>query len=434
MESFISYQSEGVLLMIDQESAAVAVVDEANTINENADRQSAHGYRFANRMSRIGVSAVREILKVTERPEIISFAGGLPAPELFPVEAIARAHAEVFASQGNAALQYSTTEGWLPLREWIANRMISQGIETDASRVLITSGSQQGIDLVAKAFLEKGDKVIVENPSYIAALQVFNAYEAECIALESDDNGTCIDNLERTIQESNPKLLYLVTDFQNPKGTSLALERRIKLLEIARRYRLPILEDNPYGELRYRGEHIPKLAALDREGLVIHLSTFSKTLSPGLRIGWVVAASEVIHELNIGKQAADLHTSTIAQRAIAKALETFDYDAHIAGLCRVYGERCDTMIRAIEEHFPAQAKWTKPEGGLFLWVELPENVNGTKLLEVALRERVAFVPGAPFFTVEGRENFIRLNFSNSNPEKIVEGISRLGKVIGQQIN
>jgi 2-aminoadipate transaminase len=420
--------------MIDQESAALAVADEANPLTEITDRQSPQAYRFASRMSRIGVSAVREILKVTERPEIISFAGGLPAPELFPVEVIARAHADVFAANGNAALQYSTTEGWLPLREWIAGRMSSQGIETDADRILITSGSQQGIDLVAKAFLEKGDRVIVENPCYIAALQVFNAYEAECIALESDDDGMQLDQLERAILESNPKLLYLVADFHNPKGTSMALERRIKLLEIARRYRLPILEDNPYGELRYRGEPIAKLAALDRDGLVIHLSTFSKTLSPGLRIGWVVAASEVIHELNIGKQASDLHTSTVAQRAAARALESFDYDAHIDGLCKVYGERCDTMIRAIEEHFPPQTKWTKPQGGLFLWVELPENINGTKLLEVALKERVAFVPGAPFFACEGRENFIRLNFSNSNPERIVEGITRLGKVISQQIN
>jgi 2-aminoadipate transaminase len=420
--------------MIEQETAAVAIANEDKQTTPASQTQNAPAYRFAKRMSRIGVSAVREILKVTERPEIISFAGGLPAPELFPVEAIARAHAEVFAANGNAALQYSTTEGWLPLREWIAVRMNSHGIETDANRILITNGSQQGIDLVAKAFLEKGDKVIVENPTYIAALQVFNAYEAEFITLESDDEGMRMDNLERVIQESNPKLIYLVADFHNPKGTTLALERRKKLIEISRRYHVPILEDNPYGELRYRGEHLPKLAALDKDGLVIHLSTFSKTLSPGLRIGWVVAAAEIIQELNIGKQAADLHTSTIVQRAAARALETFDYEAHITGLCSVYGERCDTMIRAIEEHFPAQTKWTKPQGGLFLWVELPENVNGTKLLDAALQERVAFVPGAPFFATEERENFIRLNFSNSKPERIVEGIARLGKVIRQHIS
>lgn len=417
--------------MTDQESVAVAIAEDA--IKATSDSHNALTFRFANRMSRIGVSAVREILKVTERPEIISFAGGLPAPELFPVEVIARAHAEVFATSGNAALQYSTTEGWLPLRNWIADRMISQGIETDADRILITNGSQQGIDLVAKVFLDKGDKVIVENPCYIAALQAFNAYEAEFVALDSDEDGMKVDNLERAIQESNAKLIYLVANFHNPKGTTLALERRKKLIELSRLYRIPILEDNPYGELRYRGEPVPTLASMDKDGLVIHLSTFSKTLSPGLRIGWIVAAAEIIQELNVCKQAADLHTSTIAQRAAARVLESFDYDAHIAGLCRVYGERCETMISAIETHFPSETKWTKPEGGLFLWVELPENVNGTKLLDAALQERVAFVPGAPFFAKAARENFIRLNFSNSKPEKISEGIARLGKVMKKQI-
>jgi 2-aminoadipate transaminase len=420
--------------MTEQESVAVAIADESNTTSEENRSLNAPNYGFAKRMSRIGVSAVREILKVTERPEIISFAGGLPAPELFPVEAIARAHAEVFAANGSAALQYSTTEGWKPLRKWIADRMISQGLETDEDRILITSGSQQGIDLVAKAFLDKGDKVIVENPCYLAALQVFNAYEAEFVTLESDNDGMRIDDLERAILESHPKLIYLVADFHNPKGTTLALERRKALVELSRRYRVPILEDNPYGELRYRGERLPTLASFDKDGLVIHLSTFSKTLSPGLRIGWIVAAAEIIYELNICKQAADLHTSTVAQRAAAKVLETFAYEAHIAALCSVYGERCQTMINAIEKHFPAEAKWTKPEGGLFLWVELPENVKGTKLLEAALQDRVAFVPGAPFFAKEARENFIRLNFSNSKPEKIVEGIARLGKVMKQQIS
>jgi 2-aminoadipate transaminase len=420
--------------MTDPESLAVAIAEEANAISVERDAKKTPALRFAKRMSRIGVSAVREILKVTERPEIISFAGGLPAPELFPVEAIARAHTEVFAANGNAALQYSTTEGWMPLREWIADRMISQGIETGAGRILITNGSQQGIDLVAKAFLNQGDRVIVENPSYIAALQAFNAYEAEFVTLESDDDGMQVDQLERAIQESNPKLIYLVADFHNPKGTTLALERRKKLVELSARYRVPILEDNPYGELRYRGERLPSLASMDREGLVIHLSTFSKTLSPGLRIGWIVAASEIIRELNVVKQAADLHTSTIAQRATARALETFDYDSHIADLCRVYGERCETMISAIGEQFPAQTKWTRPQGGLFLWVELPEQVNGTTLLDAALQERVAFVPGAPFFAKEARENFIRLNFSNSKPEKIVEGIARLGRVMKNQIS
>ncbi len=389
---------------------------------------------FARRVSLIGVSAVREILKITEQPDIISFAGGLPAPELFPVEVIAQAHAEVFQKSGASAMQYSTTEGWLPLRQWIAERMQQRGAFVDAERVLITTGSQQGIDLVAKVFLNAGDKVIVENPTYLAALQAFNGYEAEFVTVESDDDGMCVDALETAIITHAPKFIYIVADFHNPKGTSLSLTRRKQLIEISRRFRVPILEDNPYGELRYRGDHLPSLASMDEDGLVIHLSTFSKTLSPGMRIGWATAPEEVFQALVICKQSVDLHTSTIEQRAAARALELFDYDAHVANLCRVYGERCSTMIQAIEMHFPTETKWTRPEGGLFLWVELPETVHGAQLLQEALQQRVAFVPGAPFFAKDARPNFIRLNFSNSLPEKITEGIKRLSQVINQHIS
>jgi 2-aminoadipate transaminase len=395
---------------------------------------TADSYRFARRVSRIGVSAVREILKVTEQPEIISFAGGLPAPELFPVDIIAQAHAEVFQQNGAAAMQYSTTEGWMPLRKWVAERMRRRGALADANRVLITTGSQQGIDLIAKAFLNSGDKVIVENPTYLAALQTFNAYEAEFVTIESDDDGMQVDTLEDAIVVNDPKLIYVVADFHNPKGTSLALERRKKLIEISRRYRVPIIEDNPYGELRYRGNHLPTLASLDEDGLVIHLSTFSKTLSPGMRIGWATAAEEIFQALVIGKQSVDLHTSTIEQRAAARAIELFDYEAHVANLCRVYGERCSTMIRAIESHFAAETNWTRPEGGLFLWVELPVGIDCSQLLKEAVRERVAFVPGAPFFARDARLNFARLNFSNSQPEMIEEGIKRLSQVIKHHIN
>ena len=396
--------------------------------------QSLPKYNFAKRMSRIGVSVVREILKVTERPEIISFAGGLPAPELFPIEAIAEGHAKVFRESGATALQYSTTEGWMPLREWIADGLKNRrGIQTTAEQILITSGSQQGIDLVAKIFLEPGDKVLVENPCYLAALQAFSAYEADFVAVESDDFGMRVDQVEEAIKRENPKLIYIVADFQNPKGTTLSLERRQHLLEISQRYRIPIVEDNPYGALRYRGERLPVLASLDEEGLVIYLSTFSKTLSPGMRIGWIAATKEINQMLVIAKQATDLHTNTIAQRAVAKTLETFDYDGHISTLCQVYGERCLTMINAITKHFPAETKWTKPEGGLFLWAELPEGLSGAELLEAALKERVAFVPGAPFFATQPKSNFIRLNFSNSKPEMIEEGIARLGRVIKEHI-
>src|SRR5882724_2412906 len=386
-------------------------------------------YRFASRMSRMPVSAIREILKVTEHPEIISFAGGLPAPELFPVTAIARAYADVFDGEGPAALQYSTTEGWRPLREWISGRMQKRGIDASADRVLITTGSQQGINLVGKIFIERGDAVVVENPCYLAALQAFSGYEASFISIDSDDEGMRVDQLEDALRYSSPKLIYIVSEFANPKGTTLSYERRQKLIELSARYRVPILEDNPYGELRYAGESLQPLAALDRDGLVIHISTFSKTLSPGMRLGWLSASEEIFQTVVIAKQASDLHTSTIEQRAAARLLESFEYEDHIGKLCHVYGERCQTMLSALEQHFPVEARWTRPDGGLFLWLELPEPVSAEELFVDAIAERVAFVPGTSFFAGEPKLNFIRLNFSNQRPEMIDEGIKRIATAL-----
>ncbi len=390
-------------------------------------------YRFASRMSRMPVSAIREILKVTEHPEIISFAGGLPAPELFPVAAIAQAHADVFASEGRAALQYSTTEGWRPLREWIAVRMQKRGIAATADRVLITTGSQQGIDLVGKVFLERGDSVVVENPCYLAALQAFSGYEASFISIESDDQGMRVDQLENSLKCSNPKLIYIVSEFANPKGTTLSYERRQKLIELSAQYRVPILEDNPYSELRYQGLPPQPLSAMDRDGLVIHIGTFSKTISPGMRLGWLIASEEIFQTIVVAKQAADLHTSTIEQHAAARLLESFDYDGHVAHLCEVYGSRCQAMLFAMERHFPAEARWTRPEGGLFLWVELPERLTAEMLFEETIAERVAFVPGASFFACEGKANFMRLTFSNQKPEMIEEGVRRIAGVLKRRL-
>lgn len=391
-------------------------------------------YRFARRVSRMGVSALREILKVTEQPDVISFAGGLPAPEVFPIEALARAHASVFAEEGAQACQYSTTEGWMPLREWVAERMRVRGIaDAEAGRVLITSGSQQGIDLVAKIFLEPGDSVVVENPSYLAALQVFNGFEANLVAVEGDDEGMRVEEVERAISSApaRPKFIYVVSQFHNPKGTTLAPGRRRALLDIARRHEIPIVEDDPYGELRYTGEPLAPLASMDTDGLVIYLSTFSKTLSPGMRVGWTYSSEEVFGALVRAKQAADLHTNTIQQRAAAALLSTFDFDSHVERIKSVYGERRNVMLAALAGYFPDGARWTRPEGGLFLWVELPESVSAEELFKRAIRERVAFVPGAPFFAAEPRRNFLRLNFSNCPPALIDEGIRRLGNLIAR---
>jgi 2-aminoadipate transaminase len=386
-------------------------------------------YNLALRMSRMGVSAVREILKVTERPEIVSFAGGLPAPETFPVEALARALAEVLANDSAAALQYSTTEGYRPLREWIAARMRCRGIDAAADRVLITSGSQQGIDLVSRIFLDVGNAVVVENPCYLAALQTFSGFQARLIAVGSDDQGMRVDQVERALKREGAKLIYVVSDFHNPKGTSLSAERRKHLISLSRRHRVPILEDDPYGELRYRGEDRPPIASMDDDGLVIYLSTFSKTISPGVRIGWVAASEEVIAALTVAKQATDLHTSTLMQHAVCRMLASFDYPRHLNWLRAIYGARCEAMLHALESYFPPTARWTRPEGGLFIWAELPKGVNGDDLLREALAESVAFVPGASFFAHNPQENFIRLNFSNRPPEVIDDGLQRLGRVL-----
>ncbi len=386
-------------------------------------------YRMASRMSRIKVSAVREILKITERPEVLSFAGGLPAPELFPVQPLAQALSDVLERDGAAAMQYSTTEGWRPLREWIANRMRTQGVAATADRVLITSGSQQGIDLIAKVFLDRGDQVVVETPCYLAALQTFGGFEASFVTVGSDESGMRVDEVERILQKSSPKLIYVISEFNNPKGTSLSLERRQHLIELSRRYEVPIVEDNPYGELRYAGTWRPSLTAMDSDGLVIYLSTFSKTLSPGLRIGWAVASEPVLRAMTTAKQAADLHTSTLLQHGVARLLETFDYDRHVAEICSVYGERLNAMLGAMEEYFPKNVRWTSPEGGLFLWVELPAHVRAEAVLKEAIRHKVAFVPGAPFFAKPEKHHFLRLNFSNRSPELIATGIQRLGKLL-----
>jgi 2-aminoadipate transaminase len=310
--------------------------------------------------------------------------------------------------------------------------MRKRGIAADADRVLITTGSQQGIDLVGKIFLEPGDGIVVENPCYVAALQAFSSYEATPIPVESDDDGMRMDHLEKALT-GDPKLIYIVSEFSNPKGITLSSERRSRLIDLSHRYGVPILEDNPYGELRYAGVAPEPLAALDREGLVIHIGTFSKTISPGMRIGWLLASEEIFKEVVTAKQAADLHTSTVEQRAAARMLQEFDYDGHVAHLCLVYGERCKTMRDAIERHFPSETRWTKPDGGLFLWVELPETVNADEVYAESLREQVAFVPGASFFAGEQRTNFMRLNFSNQTPDRIEEGIRRIAGVLKRRM-
>jgi len=385
---------------------------------------------LSSRMRGAQPSAVREILKVAERPEVISFAGGLPAPELFPVEEISRAVQEVLASQGGPALQYGVTEGYVPLREWIAARLRARGTASSSEQVLITTGSQQGIDLVAKLFLDPGDAVAVEAPTYVAALQAFAAYEADLLEVPGDDGGMDVDALEVLLQRRRVKLIYVIPDFQNPRGTTLEGARRRRLVELARHHGAFILEDDPYGELRFRGAPEVPLSAIGPDH-VIRLGTFSKTLAPGLRIGWLHAPVEVVRRIAIAKQSADLHTPTLTQRAAAQLLKTFDYAGHLARIRRSYGERCGAMLAALELELPAGARWTRPDGGLFLWLELPPRVTDRALFRHAIARNVAVVPGSAFYARRGpgRDRFVRLNFSNQTVARIGEGVRRLASAM-----
>ncbi len=389
---------------------------------------------LAQRMSRVQASAIREILKVTERPEVLSFAGGLPAPEAFPAAALLRAHAEVLAENAAAALQYGPTEGHAPLRAFIAERMTKRGLPAQPEQVLVTAGSQQGIDLVGKALIDPGDAVVVEAPSYLAALQSFSSYGARFAVVGSDDEGMRIDELEAALRRAKPKLIYVVPNFQNPSGTTLSLERRARLAQLSLDHDVTVLEDDPYGELRYAGAALPPIAGLEPRAPVIHLGSFSKTLAPGLRLGYVVAEERMVRALTIAKQAADLHSGSLAQHAVARMFETFDYDAHLRSLRRLYGERLAAMLASIERSFPAGTTWTRPEGGLFVWLRLPGGLDAEELLAEAMRERVAFVPGAPFFAAEPQRETLRLNFSNRPPELIAEGMARLGAIVARRMS
>jgi 2-aminoadipate transaminase len=379
-------------------------------------------------MAQMQPSAVREILKVAERPDVLSFAGGLPAPELFPVEELAAAHAEVLANDGAFALQYSTTEGYGPLREWIAANLANRGMTVTPSEVLITSGSQQGIDLVARILLDPGDVVLVENPTYLAALQAFAAYEVKLVPVPSDDDGMQTELLEKLITEHRPKLVYLVSNFQNPKGTSLSMVRREQLAQLANRYGVAVLEDDPYGELIFSGERLPAVASLGGSN-VLHISTFSKTLAPGLRIGWLSGDESLVRKATIVKQAADLHTATLSQRAASVLLRDFDLEGHLGRLRSIYGQRCATMLAALRQYMPQGTTWVEPKGGMFVWMQLPNGIDAESLFAAALAKQVAFVPGSAFFVDDIRTDFVRLNFSNRPPDLIKEGMRRLGEVV-----
>jgi len=396
--------------------------------------------RYARRTKGITSSQIRELLKVAQKPGMISFAGGLPAPEVFPIERFEEACHKVLSQQAALALQYGATEGYEPLRELIANNMARYGIKAQVENVLITSGSQQALDLIGKLFINAGDRVLVEAPTYLGALQAFNVYGAEYVSVPVDDDGLRTDLVEMPLR-SGPKFMYVLPNFQNPAGTTLSEGRRHELVLLADKYGIPIVEDDPYGQLRYEGEHLSPLVVLDRENLrrdngysignVIYLSTFSKTLAPGLRLGWIVAPPEIISKLAQLKQGADLHTSTFTQFVAYEVARDGFLDKHVKLIRQVYRERRDVMLQSLSEFFPANVSWTHPHGGLFLWVTLPEGLDMQAIFQSAVEHNVAFVPGNSFYANDSHEGsrHMRLNFSNAAPEQIREGIGRLATAV-----
>lgn len=387
--------------------------------------------RFAKRMEALNGSEIRELLKLIEKPEVISFAGGLPAPELFPIEEMKEISRIVLEESGTQALQYSTTEGFQPLREQIARRMNSKN-KTNVTKddILITNGSQQGLDFAGRVFLNEGDVVLCESPSYLGAINAFKSYGSKFIEVPTDKDGMIMEELEKILEVTeNVKMIYVIPDFQNPTGITWTLERRKKFIEIISKYEIPVLEDNPYGELRFKGESLPSLKSMDKKGLVIFLGTFSKILCPGYRLGWTCAYQNILKKFIFVKQVADLQASSISQIEVSKFIDLYNLDNHVKKINEVYARRRDLMLETMKEEFPEGVEYTYPEGGLFIWVELPKHLDSRIIMKDCLANNVAYVPGGLFFPNGGTENCFRLNYSNMSDDRIVEGIKRIGLVL-----
>lgn len=399
-------------------------------------------YRYAHRTKSMQGSFIREILKLTQKPDIISFAGGLPAPKVFPVERFKEAANRTLVERAEKALQYGTTEGYLPLREMIAERSARYGLKVSANNVSITSGSQQALDLIGRLFINRGDKIIVENPTYLGALQAWNAYGADYVPVPMDEEGMITAELEKALR-TGAKFIYVLPNFQNPSGVTLSLKRRQELVRLADHYGTPIVEDDPYGQIRFEGEHLPPVAVVDSEyrgqdggsydSNVIYLSTFSKLLAPGIRIAWAIAAENVIRKLVQAKQGADLHTSSFNQIIVHEISKNDFIDEHVKIIRATYKERRDAMLEAMEEFFPTEVTWTHPKGGMFLFATLPDSLDATELFDRAVEKKVAYVPGTVFHPGGDGKNTLRLNFSFSDPDTIREGIARLGKMLKEEI-
>ena len=391
--------------------------------------------KFASRMDALKPSDIREAMKmIAANPGTISFAGGLPDPNLFPAEAMKASTDKILTENPNAALQYGLTLGRVSLREKIVGLMEREGVKTTVDNIAITTGSQQAITVAAMLLLEEDSVIITENPSYLGAFAAFKPFATNYVGVNGDEDGMLMDELEETLKNTpKAKMIYVIPNFQNPSGRTWSLERRKKLLELARKYDLPILEDNAYGEVRFEGERVPSIKSMDTEGRVIYLGSFSKILSPGLRVGWACADEEVILKYELVKNGLDLQSAELAQMQVDEFLNANDLDEHIAKINKVYKERRDLMLKTIDEEFPKEAKYFYPEGGMFIWVELPSHVNTRDLLVKAIDKKVGFVPGGSFYPKGDCESSMRLNFSTMENDKIVEGIKILGKLLKENI-
>ena len=393
-------------------------------------------FKYSKRVPADGTDAVGAILQAAADPKIISFAGGLPAPELFPVKEMKAAVDKVFEEHGQEAMQYGAAKGVTALREVIQQHVKEkEDVDSELDNVLVTTGSEQALDLVGKAFVDPGDTVLVEQPTYLCALDVFRSYGANFASVEMDEDGMKMDALEEALKANlNTKLIYTVPNFQNPTGRTMTEERRKQLAELAEKYDVYVLEDNPYGEIRFSGQHVPAVKSFDKSGHVFYMSTFSKTLAPGFRLGWLVADKAVVNKLTVLKQSADLHTDNLAQFAVAQFFADNDVDAHVKEISALYGKRKDLMLEGIKKYFPEGVKYTDPEGGMFLWVEVPGVDDTVELFKECLEHDVAFVPGDPFFAGEVQPGAFRLNYSNMKEDQIEIGLKRLGAALTAAVN
>ena len=374
-------------------------------------------------------SFIREILRVTENSNMISFAGGLPNLDFFPAKEIANASLKVLEEDGRNVLQYSTTEGYLPLREYIAERYRrKKGLKVDPDEILITNGAQQGIDLIGKVFLDKGDQIVIERPGYLGAIQAFSMYEPIYQSIPLLDDGIDTDLLGKTFRGGDIKLFYAVPNFQNPSGITYSKQKRRDVADIIEKNDSILIEDDPYGELRFMGEDLPSMGTYIEDNIIL-LGTFSKIVAPGLRLGWICAKEDIMERIIIAKQASDLHSNQLSQRVIYQYLIDNDIDRHIMRIRDAYKKRRDLMVSMITEHFTEEVRCIEPEGGMFLWATLPERISSLELFNLAIQENVAFVPGNAFYVDGGGNNTLRLNFSNSDEEKIEKGIKRLANII-----